>query len=187
MQIQKSTKVSFLSGKDVFSAIYIAPVLTALLFFLFFVTGCNKKPEYLPGSSVQGIRAPISKVLFSPIAYDGAVLKLEGIVTDVTESEGSSDRDNSDGVSSEDTASGKAGENEENTGDDTTTIFKLRDLNGNYVNIILPGSWEIFDDDYMIVGGTYRKNGNELEARQFEMMDFEKGDKEKEIEKRDEW
>ncbi|MEE9238735.1 MAG: hypothetical protein V3U58_04155 [Thermodesulfobacteriota bacterium] len=55
---------------------------------------------------------------------------------------------------------------------------------------MLPGEWEIVDNDYLIVGGIYRKNGNELEAQQFEIVDFEKKDekgRDKEIEKRDEW
>ena len=129
--------------------------------------------------------------MFSPIDYDGAVLKLGGIVTDVTVLRDYGDRDNPEGGShrgdSPGDSSGKAGYNEVGADDDITTVFKLTDPKGNYVNIILPGSWEIFDGDYIIVGGTYRKNENELEGRQFEMMVFEGDDREEEIEKRDDW
>ena len=141
MTIQISSIASSVRSKGAISAIFIASILPALLFFFFFITGCNKKPEYIPGSSVQGIRAPISKVLFSPIAYDGAVLKLAGIVTDLTEHEGYFDQDNSGGVSSDDDASGSAGYNKVDTDEDITTVFKLMDPYGNYVNIILTGSW----------------------------------------------
>jgi len=131
----------------------------------------------MPGQSVQGIRAPISKVLFSPIAFDGAVLKIEGYITDLIV-EGQIDNEN---ASSEAPGLSKADP------EDLTTLFKLMDTKGNYVNIILPGTWEISDDDYLIVGGTYRKNGNELEARQFEVVEFKENEKEGEIQKRDEW
>jgi len=124
---------------------------------------CNKKPEYVPGSSVQGFRAAISKILFSPIAFDGATVAVEGIVAQVKE------------VNPEQ--------------EDVSTEFKLVDLNGNFINVDMPGSWEIADDDYIIVGGIYRKNGNILEADQFEKIVLEGDDKDQgeEIKKRDNW
>ncbi|HET7288979.1 MAG TPA: hypothetical protein VFJ67_00970, partial [Thermodesulfobacteriota bacterium] len=109
----------------------IAAVIVSLA-----VAACNKKPEYVPGSSVQGFRAAISKILFSPIAFDGATVAVEGIVAQVKE------------VNPEQ--------------EDASTEFKLVDLNGNFINVDMPGSWEIADDDYIIVGGIYRKNGNIL-------------------------
>ncbi len=137
---------------------FIAAVLLLAL-----AAGCNKKPEYVPGSSVQGFRASISKILFSPIAYDGATLAVEGIAASVSESNPG--------------------------GADAMTNFRLVDLNGNFVNVEMPGTWEIFDDDYIIVGGIYRKNGNILEAAQFEKIELEGDDKEQdeEIQKRDNW
>ncbi len=54
----------------------------------------------------------------------------------------------------------------------------------------MPGSWEVVDNDYLIVGGMYRKNPNEIEAKQFEKVQFKDLDDreiEKEIEKRDDW
>lgn len=141
----------------------IIPLLLLLL-----LAGCNKDPDYIPGLGIQGYRAPISKILFSPLAYDGATLAIEGFARDFAEEP----VDGSD------------------TSEDVTTTFKLTDLKGNYIIILLPGQWEIVDNDYLIVGGIYRKNGNELEARQFEIVDFEKKDekgRDKEIERRDEW
>ncbi|MCH8014340.1 MAG: hypothetical protein IH823_06065 [Candidatus Dadabacteria bacterium] len=141
----------------------IIPLLLLLL-----LAGCNKDPDYIAGLGIQGYRAPISKILFSPLAYDGATLAIEGFARDFAEEP----VDGSD------------------TSEDVTTTFKLTDLKGNYIIILLPGQWEIVDNDYLIVGGIYRKNGNELEAQQFEIVDFEKKDEKgryKEIEKRDEW
>ena len=110
---------------------------------------------------MQGFRVAISKILFSPIAFDGATVAVEGIVAHL---------------------------NEVNQGEeDVTTEFKLVDLNGNYINVDMPGSWEIEDNDYIVVGGIYRKNGNILEAAQFEKIEFEKGKKDEEIQKRDNW
>ena len=141
----------------------IIPLLLLLL-----LAGCNKDPDYIAGLGIQGYRAPISKILFSPLAYDGATVAIEGFARDFAEEP----VDGSD------------------TSEDVTTTFKLTDLKGNYIIILLPGQWEILDNDYLIVGGIYRKNGNELEARQFEIVDFEKKDekgRDKEIERRDEW
>ena len=141
----------------------IIPLLLLLL-----IAGCNKDPDYIAGLGIRGYRAPISKILFSPLAYDGATLAIEGFARDFAEEP----VDGSD------------------TSEDVTTTFKLTDLKGNYIIILLPGQWEIVDNDYLIVGGIYRKNGNELEAQQFEIVDFEKKDekgRDKEIEKRDEW
>ena len=136
----------------------IAAVLVSLA-----VAACNKKPEYVPGSSVQGFRAAISKILFSPIAFDGATVAVEGIVAQVKE------------VNPEQK--------------DVSTEFKLVDLNGNFINVDMPGSWEIADNEYIVVGGIYRKNGNILEAEQFEKIVLEGDDKDQgeEIKKRDNW
>ncbi len=157
--------------------LFKAYLLPSLLLILLIAAGCNKEPEYIPGLTVQGIRAPISKVLFSPIAFDGAVLKIEGHITDLIVEGQIEDSD----------APSEVPEIEETDPEELTTLFKLMDTKGNYINIILPGTWELADDDYIIVGGTYRKNGNELEARQIEVVEFEEDDKEEEIQRRDEW
>ncbi|MCH7949620.1 MAG: hypothetical protein IH875_03990 [Candidatus Dadabacteria bacterium] len=153
--------------KEINTKIERAYIIIPLLLLLL-IAGCNKDPDYIPGLGIQGYRAPISKILFSPLAYDGATVAIEGFARDFAEEP----VDGSD------------------TSEDVTTTFKLTDLKGNYIIILLPGQWEIVDNDYLIVGGIYRKNGNELEAQQFEIVDFEKKDEKgryKEIEKRDEW
>ena len=55
--------------------------------FLLFSLAC-KKNEYVPGSSIAGIRASINKILVSPLAFDGAVVVVEGIARDVEEKYG---------------------------------------------------------------------------------------------------
>jgi hypothetical protein len=136
--------------------------LIAVISVFVFTAGCNKKPEYIPGSSVQGFRAPISKILFSPVAFDGATVAVEGIVTDVSTEP-------------------------EQPGEDMVTNFKISDLNGNYINVYMPDTWEISENDYMIVGGVYRKNGNVIEAEEMEKIVLEKDNRKEEIEKRDDW
>jgi hypothetical protein len=156
--------------KDLFkNSIVILPVLMILV-----ISGCNKKPEYIPGAGIQGYKAPIAKILFSPVAYDGATVAIEGFVRDYKEE--------IDGETAEESGAVEA--------DDIKTTFKLTDLNGNYINILMPGQWEVENNNYLIVGGIYRKNGNELEAQQYEKVDFEDKDEkgiDKEVEKRDEW
>ncbi len=153
--------------KNIFANIKRSYIAILLLLFLV-IAGCNKEPKVIYGLGIQGYRAPISKILFSPIAYDGATVAIEGFV-----------RGFSDGT-----------EDGSGTDKDVTTTFKLTDQKGNYIKILMPGQWEIVDNDYVIVGGIYRKNGNELEAQQFEKVDFEKEnekDRDKEIKKRDDW
>lgn len=138
------------------------PLIAAVMLFTL-AAGCNKEPEYVPGMSVQGFRASISKILFSPIAFDGATVAVEGIAAGVSEVDPEQE--------------------------DAVTTFRLVDLNGNYINVEMPGSWEIADDDYLFVGGIYRKNGNIIEAGQFELIELEGDDEdqEEEIQKRDNW
>ena len=141
-------------------------LLALPLVFLF--VGCNKEPEYIPGQGIQGIREPMFRILLSPVAYDGAIVVIEGLVQDYSEQE-AVDSENSE---------------------DVETKFKLYDTRGNHINIMMPGSWEIADNDYLIVGGIYRQNINLIEAQQFEKVQFkelEEEEKEKEIEKRDDW
>ncbi|MEM7009134.1 MAG: hypothetical protein AAF462_08380 [Thermodesulfobacteriota bacterium] len=138
----------------------ILPIL-----IVFALVGCNKEPEYIPGQGIQGIREPIFRILLSPVAYDGAIVVVEGVVRDYEQ------------ASSED-------------GSDNEATFKLFDSKGNYINIVMPGEWEIVDNDYLIVGGIYRNNTNIIDAQQFEKVEFkelEDKDIEKEIEKRDDW
>jgi len=141
-------------------------IMPMLMVFVF--VGCNKEPEYIPGAGIQGIREPIFRILLSPVAYDGAIVVVEGVVRDYSEQK-------------EDGAEGD---------DDIEATFKLFDTRGGSINIRMPGKWEIEDNEYLIVGGIYRKNPNEIDAQQFEKVDFEdknEKDIDKEIEKRDDW
>ena len=140
-------------------------VFAASLLFLFllmiFSACCNKKPEYIPGSSVQGYRAPIYKILFSPIAFDGRLVAVEGIVSGLEV-----DMEHPEGP---------------------TTFFRLMDLKGNYIEVEMPGTWDIQDNDYIVVGGIYRKNGSYIESEQYERIVLEQDKKDEEIKKRDDW
>jgi len=141
-------------------------IMPLLLIFVF--VGCNKEPEYIPGAGIQGIREPIFRILLSPVAFDGAIVVVEGVVRDYSEQK-------------------EAGAESD---DDVEATFKLFDTKGASINIRMPGQWEIVDNDYLIVGGIYRKNPNEIDAQQFEKVDFEDKDEkdiDKEIEKRDDW
>jgi len=142
-------------------------ILTPLL-LVFIIAGCNKEPKYMAGAGIQGIREPIFRILLSPVAYDGAIVVIEGVVQDFSEQK----------------------ETDSANADDFEATFKLFDTKGSYINIRMPGQWEIVDNDYIIIGGIYRKNPNEIEAKQFEKVDFEDKDEkdiDKEIEKRNDW
>jgi len=142
------------------NAVFAAPLL--FLFLLMILSaGCNKKPEYIPGSSVQGYRAPIYKILFSPIAFDGRLVAVEGIVSGLEV-----DTEHPEGP---------------------TTFFRLMDLKGNYIEVEMPGTWDIQDNDYIVVGGIYRKNGSYIESEQYERIVLEQDKKDEEIKKRDDW
>ena len=144
-------------------------IVLSLIILAFAFAGCgDKEPEYIPGQGIQGIREPMFRILLSPVAYDGAIVVIEGVVRDYSEQQGTTFTDS----------------------DEIETTFKLYDTKGNYINIVMPGSWELADNDYLIVGGMYRQNINEIEAKQFEKVQFkelEDSEIEKEIEKRDDW
>ncbi|HML94314.1 MAG TPA: hypothetical protein PKC29_02665 [Thermodesulfobacteriota bacterium] len=147
---------SVLPGRLLFAAAVISFFSLAVI-----SAGCNKKPEYIPGSSVQGYRAPIYRILFSPLAYDGRLVAVEGIVNRLE-----IDTEHPEGP---------------------TTFFRLIDLKGNYINVEMPGTWDLEDDDYIVVGGIYRKNGSYVEAEQYERIVLEQDKKDEEIKKRDNW
>lgn len=136
-------------------------IILCLITLLFTACG-NKEPEYIPGMSIKGIRAPMTKILFSPLAYDHATVAVEGIALGVIV-EGDPD------------------------GDGVNTIFKLADLQGNYINVIMPGEFDLADDDYLIVGGLYKRNGNLIEAEQIEKVVVTDEDREEVIKKGEEW
>lgn len=154
-----------------------AHILAPLLIFVLILSGCNKEPQHIPGQSVQGINAPIAKILFSPLAFDGAQVKVQGHITGLIVEGDIEDTEKPKG----------APEIKESDPGELTTLFKLVDTKGNYLNIILPGTWDIEDGDYLIVGGIFRKDGNEIEAHEFEIADFDEEGRVEEIERRDDW
>ncbi len=107
-------------------------------------SGAKEKP--IPGANIAGIRTPITRILISPLAFDAAIVAVEGLAHDV---------------------------HEENLNGEEKTIFKLSDLKGNYINIVIDGSWDIYENDYLIVGGVYRRAKNEIEATQLEKIKLE--------------
>ena len=122
---------------------YLA-IIASILFFIPF--GCGNKEKEIPGMNVPGIRTYVSRILISPLAFDGAIVAVEGIAHDVqeiTEGEGK-----------------------------IITAFKLSDLRGNFINVSIQGKQNIAENDPLIVGGIYRRVKNEIEAEQFEKIEL---------------
>ena len=125
--------------------------ITELLFILPIVllVGCGGgKEKEIPGMNIPGIRTTISRILISPLAFDSAIVVVEGLAHDVKKQTGNGEE------------SGK-------------TLFKLSDLRGNFINVSISGNWEIFEKDHLIVGGIYRRAANEIEAEQVEKIQLE--------------
>ncbi len=119
-----------------------------VIVFLFTHSGCgNKNKEEELAANVPGIRTYIGRILISPLAFDGAIVAVKGIAHDVQEI--------SDG------------------GQKATTTFKLSDPNGNFINVSIQGRQDIIENDLLVVGGTYRRERNEIEAVQFEKIELE--------------
>ena len=107
------------------------------------------KEKEIPGMNIAGIRTTISRILISPLAFDGAIVAVEGSAHDAK-------KETVDGEKTE------------------KTFFKLADLRGNFINVSISGKWEIFENDDIIVGGIYRRTANEIEAEQLEKIQLEK-------------
>jgi hypothetical protein len=122
---------------------------TSLFGFLIIFASCPTKENEIPGPNIVGIRAEINRILLSPLAFDGAIVAVEGLAHDVKQEAS-------------------------NGGNQSLTTFKLADLQGNFINVSIPGTWEIFVNDYLVVGGTYRRTENKIEAQQIEKIVLEK-------------
>ena len=118
------------------------------VFFLFTHFGCgSKNKEEELATNIPGMRTYVSRILISPLAFDGAVVAVKGIAHDVQEiSEG---------------------------GQRTITTFRLFDLKGNFLNVSIQGKQDIIENDLLIVGGIYRRVKNEIEAVQLEKIELE--------------
>lgn len=110
------------------------------------IISCSRKKPPLPlGHAVAGYRVSINTILFSPIAYDGSIVAVEGIARDV-----------------EKTPAGN--------GKKPTTKFKIADLQNNYITVTFERSLPLAESDYVIVGGVYRRAKNEIDGRQMEKL-----------------
>lgn len=118
--------------------------LAALLVLALALPACGRKSPPVVGAGIAGIRASISKILFSPLAHDGAQLAVEGIALGVAVTDSHDDG--------------------------PVTTFKLSDLRGSYINVRIIGRPEIEDHNYVVVGGMYRRKTNEIEAGQYEVI-----------------
>jgi hypothetical protein len=120
-----------------------------LILSILLLAGCGAdKEKEIPGMHIAGIRTTISRILISPLAFDSAIVAVEGLAQDVKKQ----------------TENGEEG---------YKTLFKLSDLRGNFLNVSVSGNWEIFEKDHLIVGGIYRRTTNEIEAEQVEKIQIE--------------
>jgi hypothetical protein len=133
-------KTQTIRGKQIKPSIILAIVLLI-------ACGGGKEKE-IPGMNIAGIRTTISRILISPLAFDSAIVVVEGLAHDVKK----------------ETVNG---------GKTEKTFFKLADLRGNFINVSILGKWEIVENDHLIVGGIYRRARNEVEAEQVEKMKLE--------------
>jgi hypothetical protein len=131
------------------------PLLSLLVSaFLIIFVGCGSgKEKEIPGANIAGIRASIRKILISPLAFDGAIVAVEGLVHDVKK--------------------------ESLTGGKVATMFKLSDIQGDFINVSTTGVQQISENDYLIVGGIYRRAKNEIEAQEIEKIQLEEKTKTK--------
>ena len=129
--------------------LFLIALLPALLIML---TECgSRNKEEIPGANIAGIRAPITKILISPLAFDGATVAVEGLAHDVKK--------------------------DDSNGQKTIITFKLSDLQGNFVNVSTSSTLEIMENDYLVVGGIYRREKNEIEAREIQKIQLEEKEK----------
>jgi hypothetical protein len=114
------------------------------------ITACGGEKE-IPAPQIAGIRTTIERILINQLAFDSAQVAVEGTAHDISEAK------TDEGV--------------------PIVLFKLTDRAGNYIDVAIPTSWVVKEDDYMVVGGIYRRSKNEIEARQMEVIVLEEDEK----------
>lgn len=119
---------------------------------VFSIAACGGEKE-IPAPQVMGIRTTVERILINQLAFDSAQVAVEGIAHDISEAK------TDEGV--------------------PITIFKLTDRAGNYIDVSMPTSWVVEEDDYVVVGGTYRRLENQIEAQQLEVIVLDEDKKEK--------
>ncbi len=123
-------------------------ILTALVpALLIILTGCGHRSEEIPGANIIGIRATITKILISPLVFDGAIVAVEGLAHDVKKESSKEQK--------------------------PVTIFKLSNLQGDFINVSTSDTLEISENDYLVVGGIYRREKNEIEAQEIQKIQLE--------------
>lgn len=114
------------------------------------ITACAGEKE-IPGAHILGIRTTIDRILINPLAFDSAQVALQGTAQDINETK------TDEGM--------------------PALIFKITDPAGNFINVSIPTSWVVEEDDYLVVGGIYRRLKNEIEAQQLEVIFLEEDEK----------
>jgi hypothetical protein len=121
------------------------------LLLIALITACGGKKE-IPAPQILGIRTTIERILINQLAFDSAQVAVEGVARDISEAK------TDEGV--------------------PIVVFKLTDRTGNFIDVSIPTSWVVKEDDYMVVGGIYRRSKNEIEAQQMEVIVLEEDKKE---------
>ena len=130
--------------------IVLKKLLPSLL-LIFSIAACGGEKEIL-APQISGIRTTIERILINQLAFDAAQVAVEGIAHDISEVK------TDQGVPS--------------------VVFKLTDRAGNFIDVSIPTSWVVEEDDYVVVGGIYRRSKNEIEAQQLEVIVLEEDKKE---------
>jgi hypothetical protein len=121
------------------------------LLLIFSITSCGGEKEIL-APQISGIRTTIERILINPLAFDGAQVAVEGVAHDISEAK------TDEGI--------------------PIALFKITDRAGNFIDVSMPTSWVVEEDDYMVLGGIYRRSKNEIEAHQLEVIVLEDDKKE---------
>ena len=126
-------------------------LLTSLILVVS-IAACGGKKEVL-APQIAGIRTTVERILINQLAFDSAQVAVEGTAHDIGEAK------TDEGV--------------------PIAIFKLTDRAGNYIDVSMPTSWVVEEDDYVVVGGIYRRLKNQIEAQQLEVIVLDEDKKEK--------
>ncbi|MGQ0793039.1 MAG: hypothetical protein ACT4NX_03015 [Deltaproteobacteria bacterium] len=117
-------------------------LLSALILALLVLSCAAAKKKEIPGDSIAGIRTSAQRILISPLAFDSALVVVEGVAQGVKVA-----------------SSGKKG-----------IVFALADGRGNFIYVSAPDAWDVSEGDTLIVGGVYRKSENTIEALRMEKI-----------------
>jgi hypothetical protein len=121
------------------------------LLLVFSIAACGGEKKIL-APQIGGIRTTVERILINQLAFDSAQVAVEGTAHDI--SEGKTD----EGI--------------------PIALFKLTDRAGNFIDVSMPTSWVVKEDDYLVVGGIYRRSKNQIEAQQLEVVVLEEHKKE---------